>query len=57
MELPRQPQPVRVVLVGEPTDVERYRNRLISIIENGSLDTCTKTDNNIFTIYPRAVND
>ncbi len=53
----RQPQPVRVVLVGEPIDVDHYRNRLIYIIENGSLDVCTKTDTHIFTIYPRAVND
>jgi hypothetical protein len=53
----RQPQPVRVVLVGEPIDVEYYRTRLIYIIENGSYDICAKTDNNTFTIYPRAVND
>lgn len=57
MELPRQPQPVRVLLVGEPIDVEHYRNKLIRVLENGSYDTCTKTDNNVFTIYPAAVND
>ena len=53
----RQPQPVRLLFVGEQIDVDHYRSRIKYIIENGSYDSCVSTDNNILTIYPRAVND
>lgn len=53
----RQPQPVRVVLTGDPIDVDHYRSKIIGYIERSSYDTCSKSDPNTFTIYPRAVND
>lgn len=55
----RQPQPVHVMLAGEPEDVATYRFRIARYIE------CTHGDHvvespackGLLTIYPRAVND
>jgi hypothetical protein len=57
MDLPRQPQPVKVVLEGDPIDVSKYIHFIMNFIEVKTYDTCTRTSTTSFTIYPRAVND
>lgn len=55
----RQPQPVHVMLAGEPEDVAVYRHVLVRAInqrhgDNAQISWACK---GMFTIYPRAVND
>ena len=54
---PRQPQPVKVHVVGEDLDVVTYITRIRSYLERNSYDTVSRTGFNTFTIYPGAIND
>jgi hypothetical protein len=56
MDLPRQPEPVKITAEGDKRDVEYYLRRIKAIIERGSYDNVVIVDNTL-TIYPRAVND
>lgn len=56
MELPRQPQHVKVTFEGEQIDVDHYISKFKRIIEGGSYDHVTHVGNTI-TIHPAAVND
>ncbi len=52
----RQPQPVTVTLDGDPKDVSYWLHKLKRRAEfKGDQVECHSP--NIFTIYPRAVND
>lgn len=52
----RQPQPVKVTLDGESVDVE-YWARILAQRAEFKGDMVQFKHANIFTIYPRAVND
>lgn len=52
----RQPQPVKVTLEGEGIDVDRWAKMLSRYAESHG-DSVHFKHGNIFTIYPRAVND
>lgn len=52
----RQPKPVKVILTGDPIDVE-YWKRIFKMRVDGLGDNTQDHLNNTFTIYPRAVND
>lgn len=56
MDLPRQPEKVRVSFHGDLRDVEHYIRKISHIIESGSYDVVTRMGNQII-IHPRAVND
>lgn len=57
MKLPRQPQPVAIVMHGDPVDIEFWYRTLKPVIERAG-DLFTRgVQANMFKIYPRAVND
>ncbi len=63
MDLPRQPQPVKVTLEGELPDVYSWSRAIRARAEANGADTSDivshhgDTSKAEFTIYPRAVND
>lgn len=52
----RQPKPVKFTLEGEDVDTYYWIKLLKNLCENRG-DDFQMTHRNIFTIYPRAVND
>lgn len=57
MNLPRQPQPVKLTLKGQPEDVRRYMALIARRIEAIGFDHVTISGENELTIHPAAVND
>lgn len=59
MDLPRQPLPVVVTIDGvDSRDVDYWVSKLKRIVDHQGCDTQMRHGSgNIFTIYPRAVND
>jgi hypothetical protein len=55
MNFPRQPLPVKVTLEGEHQDVDVWMIDFIRFAERKG--DVVQWHGNIFTIYPRAVND
>lgn len=54
----RQPEPVTVIIQGDPRDVEYWRQHLMRAAEfKGDLVQDASADCRSFAIYPRAVND
>tara|TARA_R110000868_G_C10500476_1_gene731117 strand:+ start:228 stop:413 length:186 start_codon:yes stop_codon:yes gene_type:complete len=61
MNLPRQPEPIKVIFEGAPEDrkyIIRYMETIRSFIERQSFDNVVVNHEALLlTIFPRAVND